>query len=90
MIILLLINRWGESGWIIWKEKEKKTKRKETLQRSAGEVSHKGRRSKACSTEQDGDQVEGLAPLSRRYEVSEPFLVPLCQKDGRRPHARAL
>lgn len=90
MIILLLINRWGEPSWITWKEERKKTKLGETLQRSAGEVSHKGRWSKACTTEQDGDQVEGLAPLSRRYEVSEPSLVPLCQKDGRRPHARAL
>lgn len=24
MIILLLINRWGESGWITWKEERKK------------------------------------------------------------------
>lgn len=31
--------RWGESGWITWKEEKKKTKQRETLQRSAGEES---------------------------------------------------
>lgn len=65
-------------------------KLRETFQRSAREMSHKGIWYKACSMERDGDQVDVLAPLFRSCEVSEPFLMPLYQKDGSRPHTQAL
>lgn len=52
-------------------------KPRETFQRSVGEMSQKGIWSKAYNMEQDGDQVEVLAPPSRSCEVSEALLVPL-------------